>query len=194
MSYTIALVQADFAVELGPDDETLELPWADEAGRLRYYDLKRHPELLRDIEEAQREPALREFLFAMNSAHSTLETAKCDAWASTEISPEEEIFRATHKFGSYVDLFFAEQQARLEFARYEEFAARLTALLKKVPEIPAAAEFLIRRCYYRQIEPAQTGFYITFYLFGYGDDEVQAHQRWVIGMKLLENAIRQAVK
>jgi len=187
-------VQADFAVELGPDDEALDLPWADEGSGLRYYDLKRHPELLLNIEEAQRELALHEFLSAMNAASSILETAKCDAWTSTEINPEEEIFGATHKFGSYVDLLFAEQQARVEFTRHEEFAKRLTALLKKVPEIPAAAELLIRRCYYRQVEQAQTGFYITFYLFGYGDDEAQAHQRWVIGLKLVENAIRQAAK
>jgi hypothetical protein len=35
------------------------------------------------------------------------------------------------------------------------------------------------------------GFYITCYLFGYGDDEPQARQRWAIGLKLVENAIRQ---
>ena len=35
------------------------------------------------------------------------------------------------------------------------------------------------------------GFYITFYLFGYGDDEAQARQRWSIALKLLENVIRQ---
>jgi hypothetical protein len=182
-------VHADFAVELGPDDETLEFPWMDESGRLRYYDLKRHPEQLRHIEEAQREPALKEFLTAINAA-STLETAKCDAWPSTEINGEEEIFGATHKFGSYVDLLFADEQSRLDFATHEDFAQRLTALLRKVPEMPASAEFLIRRCYFRS-EPQQTGFYITLYLFGYGNDEAQAHQRWVIGSKLVENAIRQ---
>jgi hypothetical protein len=183
-------VQADFGVELGPDDETLDLPWADEASGLRYYDLKRHPDLLFNIEEAQREPALREFLAAMNSTSSNFETAKCDAWPSTEIYPEEEIFGATHKFGSYVDLLFTRDDERLNFSKYEELAKQLTVLLKKVPEIPASAEFLIRRCYYRGTK--ETGFFITLYLFGYGADEGQAHQQWVIGMKLVENAIRQA--
>ena len=187
-------MQADFAVELGLDDETLELPWGDETGNLRYYDLKHHPDLLLNIEEAQRERALGEFLSAMNSASSLLETAKCDAWSSTEINPEEDTFSATHKFGSYVDLLFADEQARLKFSHHEEFAKRLTGLLKKAPEIPAAAEFLVRRCDYHQTEPAQMGFYVTFYLFGYGDDEAQAHQRWVIGLKLVENAIRQMTR
>lgn len=184
-------MQADFAVELGADDETLEFPWADESGNFHYYDLKRHPDLLANVEEAQREPALRDFLSTINSAGSVLETAKCDVWASTEINPEEEIFGGAHKFGSYVDLLFAGEQARLDLPRHEAWAQRLTILLKKVPEIPASAEFLIRRCYYHQGQELRTGFYITLYLFGYGEDEAQAHQRWAIALKLVENAIRQ---
>jgi hypothetical protein len=35
------------------------------------------------------------------------------------------------------------------------------------------------------------GFYITFYLFGYGDDEAQARKRWAIGLKVVENIILQ---
>ena len=44
-------MEADFAVELGAEDETLELPWAAEGGP-RYFDLKRQPELLLEIDEA----------------------------------------------------------------------------------------------------------------------------------------------
>ena len=54
-----------------------------------------------------------------------------------------------------------------------------------------AAEFLVRRCHYREKEETHDGFYITFYLFGYGEDEPQAQQRWAIALKLVENAIRQ---
>ena len=100
-------MEADFAVELGADDETLELPWAAEDGGPRYYDLKRQPELLLNIEEASREPELGEFLAAMNRPAGILETAKCDAWPSTEINPEEEIFGAAFKFCSYVDILFS---------------------------------------------------------------------------------------
>lgn len=186
-------MQADFAVELGANDETLEFPWSDESGKLRYYDLKRHPDLLSRIEEARREPALKEFLFTTNSIASVLETAKCDTWQSTEINPEEEIFGGAHKFGSYVDLLFSDEQARLQFPAHEALAQRVSALLKKAPEIPASAEFLIRRCNYHQ-EQLSIGFYITFYVLGYGEDEVQAHKRWAIALKLVENAIRQATR
>lgn len=187
-------MEADFAVELGADDETLELPWAatDNDGGPRYYDLKRQPELLRSIEEAIRVPELGEFLAVMNSPAGVLETAKCDAWWSTEINPEEEIFGAGYKFCSYVDILFSQETLRYSFADHEQFAKRVTQLLKRVPEIPAAAELLIRRCFYHVTDKIQQGFYITFYLFGYGDDEPQARQRWAIALKLVENAIRQA--
>ena len=63
--------------------------------------------------------------------------------------------------------------------------------MKRVPEIPASAEFLIRRCSYHEDQGVRDGFYITFYLFGYGDDQDVARLRWAIGLKLVENAIRQ---
>jgi hypothetical protein len=183
-------VQADFAVELGADDETLEMPWAAEAGGPRYYDLKRHPELLLNVVEAQDAPELRHFLLATNAPAGALETAKCDLWSSTEINPEEEIFGATYKFGSYVDLLFSDMSSRFSFAQHEQMAKLLTGLLQQVPEIPAAAEFLVRRCYYHHEKGIRDGFYITFYLFGYGDGEAQSRQRWALGLKLVENAIR----
>ncbi len=190
-------MQADFAVELGADDETLEMPWAAEAGGPRYYDLKRHPELLPNLEEVVRAPELGEFLSKVNSPRSPLETAKCDVWSSTEINPEEEIFEATHKFGAYVDLFFSDAPSRFSFPQHEQLAERLSNLLQRAPEMAAAAEFLIRRCYYHEQEevPGQEeirdGFYITFYLFGYGKDEGRSRQNWAIGLKLIGNAIRQ---
>jgi hypothetical protein len=184
-------VQADFAVELGADDETLEMPWAAEGGSPRYCDLKRHPELLPNLEEAGRVPELGEFLSKVNSPQSLLETAKCDAWPGTEINPEEEIFEATHKFGSYVDILFSDEPKRFSLPEHEQLAKRITQLLQRAPEVAATAEFLIRRCYYTDEEGIRFGFYITFYLFGYGDDEIQSRRQWAIGLKLVQNAIRQ---
>src|SRR5439155_7033965 len=121
-------VEADFAVELEADDETLEFPWAADADGhcYRYYDLKRHPELLAQVEEAQRVPELGEFLATMNAPSSMLETAKCDAWTSSEISAEEEIFGAACKFGSYVELLFSAEELRFSFAAHEQLVQRLT--------------------------------------------------------------------
>jgi hypothetical protein len=184
-------VEADFAVELGAEDETLELPWNDAETGLRYYDLKRQPELLLNVEEARRVSELGEFLAALNSPSCLLETAKCDVWPSTEINPEEEIFGAPYKFCSYVDLLFSRGDSRFSYAEHEQLVKRMTQLLKRVPEMPAAVELMIRRCFFHVAGWMQDGFYITFYLSGYGDDEVQARQRWTIALKLVENAIRQ---
>jgi hypothetical protein len=184
-------VQADFEVELGSGDETLELPWTAPEGGPRYYDLKRQPELLLQVEESQRVRELAEFLVAANLPDGLFETAKCDAWFTEEMNADDEIFGATGKFGSYIDLLFSDASARFSFAEHEDLVRRLVALLKRVPEIPAAAEFLIRRCYYHEESRIRDGFYITFYLFGYGDDELQARQRWAIALKLTENAVRQ---
>jgi len=124
-------VQVDFAIELGADDETLEFPWvAAEAGP-RYYDLKRHPELLLSIAEASRFSELAEFLSAVNSPTSLFETAKCDAWSSTEMKPEEDIFGATCKFGSYVDLVLSSRDPRVLFSEHEQLVIRPTELLKR---------------------------------------------------------------
>lgn len=183
-------VDADFAVELGANDEALELPWQAPGGP-RYCDLRRRPELLDEIEEARREPALADFLAAVNSPRSLLETAKCDTWFSDELNPEEDVFAAAGKFGSYVDLIFSDVSRRFEFSEHEQFARDVVRLLKRAPEMPAAAELLIRRCYFHESQGVREGFYFTLYLFGYGESESEARQRWRIGLALTGNAIRQ---
>jgi hypothetical protein len=184
-------VEVDFAVELGRDDETLEIPWAAPDGGPRYYNLKREPQTLKHIQEAVRIAELRHFLIAVNSPTSVLESAKCDAWGTTEISPSEEIFGVPWKFGSYVDVLFTDRSARFSFEAHESLVKRLIALLKRVPEIPAAAEFLVRRCYYHEGESVREGFYVTCYLFGFGQDESKARQQWAIALKLVSNAFTQ---
>ncbi|HET8891130.1 MAG TPA: hypothetical protein VFQ41_19660 [Candidatus Angelobacter sp.] len=140
-------MQADFSVELGRDDAALELPWSFADPAVRYYDLKKHPELLREIPEAVAHPELGAFLARINAAGFPLATAKCDAWASREVTPEEEIF-GDRKFVSYVDLIFEDETQRCSFERHEAFAKNLCRLLSQTPEIPAAVELVIRRCYY----------------------------------------------
>jgi hypothetical protein len=186
-------MDADFSVELGAGDETLSVPWASEDGHLRYYDLKRQPEMLLYVNEASGHRELGEFLVTVNAPLSRLQTAKCDAWFTRELNEEEDIYGASCKFASYVDLFFSDDEPRFSLERHEDLARRLATLLGRAPEISAAAEFIIRRCFYQTSgnEDATAGFSITFYLFGYGDDESEARARWGIGLKLVGNAILQ---
>src|ERR1700687_5101417 len=199
-------MDADFSIELGREDPVLDFPWKDSAGKLAYVDLKRHPELMARIEEAEKFPELKEFLRVMNSARSMVETAKCDAWATTELSPEEEVYDASHKFVSYVDVVFSNIDVRQSSLRessllqsslresspaHEQFARKLVELLRRAPQTPSAAEVCVRRCYFGEDGGVREGFYCTLYVSGYGNDSASARQNWGVALKLMGNAIVQ---
>ncbi len=191
-------MDAEFSVELAAGDPTLAVPWSSADAHVRYYDLKRQPDLLLYVEEAMRYPEMAEFLVQINSPGSLLESAKCDAWYSTELSEPEAIYGTAAKFVSYIDVFFTADAPRFSFDDHEQFARRLIKLLGRAPQISAAAEFILRRCYFENAangEPSDVapreGFYFTFYLSGYGDDESDARKRWGIALKLIGNAIMQ---
>jgi hypothetical protein len=188
-------MQADFSVELGADDHCLEMPWASPDGTMRYFNLRAQPELLLAITEAIDNGELAEFLEVLNQRSSIVQTAKCDTWLTNELDPEDEIFGASWKFGSYVDLVFVERERQTALSEHDEFAQALTMLLSKVPDFAASADFVLRRCYYHRPEyPADKsddGYSLTFYLNGYGDDEDDAKKSWSIGLKLVQNAVMQ---
>jgi hypothetical protein len=185
-------MDADYSIELGADDPVLDFPWIDPSGKLAFFDLKRHPDSIVQIGEVQAFPELGEFLRILNSPRSLLETAKCDAWATTELSPEEEIYNASNKFASYVDVVFSETDARLGLPRHELFVKKLVELLRRAPEIPSSAEACVRRCFFDNNRVVQEGFYVTLYTTGDGDDEAHARQNWGVGLKLVGNAAVQA--
>ena len=61
----------------------------------------------------------------------------------------------------------------------------------------AAAEFVIRRCYYHgdgRQDDSVGGFSITAYVTGYGDTQEEALQHWGIALKLLQHALVQICK
>jgi len=184
-------MDADFSIELGHDDPLLDFPWTDPSGELAYLDLKRHPELLSKLAETRKFPELAEFLRSINSPRSPFESAKCDAWTTNELSAEEEIFAAAHKFSSYVDLVYSNVEQRQSFDFHEGFARELTNLLRRAPEMRASAEISVRRCFFGQRGEAREGFYFTLYVNGFGEDEEFARKNWEIGLKLVGNAILQ---
>jgi hypothetical protein len=184
-------MDADFSIELGGEDPVLDFPWTDGGGKVAYFDLKRHPELIARVAEAETFPELREFLRTLNSPHSMVESAKCDTWDTSELSAEEDVYGAAHKFASYVDLVFSDIDRRLSFACHEQFTQRLTELLRRAPEIPAAVELCVRRCYFGGTGEPREGFFCTVYVSGYGSDEASARRNWGVGLNLTGNAVRQ---
>jgi hypothetical protein len=116
-------------------------------------------------------------------------------WFSEDLSEAEEIYEADYKVGSYVDLLFAEEnaEARYSFFRHEDLARSLARLIPDASEVNASAEFIVRRCYYHQpgTEETISGFYLTFYLFGYGNDEDEAQQMWASALSITAGNILQ---
>ena len=191
-------MHADYSVELGPDDDVLEIPWSSPNGSLRYYDLRLHPELIDEIAEAVANPALKEFLVAVNG-HSAWSSAKCDVWYSEELNPEEDIYGGRCKFGSYVDLVLADQprvipDGRPPFEAHERLLKRLVQMVEKAPEIPASTEFILRRCYLHRVGSVDEGFYVTLYVFGYGADAGEARRRWADALNIVQNPVLQVSK
>lgn len=187
-------MQADYSVELGADDPALEVPWQSDDSSVRYFNLKRSPDLVLNIAEAREHPELSAFLSRINAPDFPLETAKCDAWASRELFPAEEIFGAACKFVSYVDLIFSDDASRLSMDKHNALAQEICNLLKRAPEMAASAEFVVRHCHYHEgdnQDHSRLGFCLTAYVTGYGDSEEEARQRWTIALKLLQHALVQ---
>jgi hypothetical protein len=184
-------MDADFSIELGREDPVLDFPWKDPAGTLFYFDLKRRPELMVSIAEVEMFPELGGFLRTVNSAQSVVESAKCDAWETADLCKEEEIYGASHKLGSYVDVVFSDIDSRLSLAVHEQFARKLVELLQRAPETPSAAEVCVRRCYFGVDSDVREGFYCTLYVSGYGNDNAGAGQNWGVALKLMGSAIVQ---
>lgn len=184
-------MQADFSIECGADDECLEIPWSSEDGALRYVDLKQNPALIADLDEARHFPDIADFLRITNSPGSAFQTAKCDAGFTQELTVEDEPFGTSGKFGSYVDVLFASPVARRSLEQNEACVGNLVRLLQRAPEMPASAEFLVRRCFFGVDRTDVDGFYMTCYVFGYSDNEEEARKHWGIALRLLGSALVQ---
>jgi hypothetical protein len=181
----------EWNVELAAEDPRLEIPWRSNDGSLRYLDLKHQPELLLEVPEACASSHIGAFLDWANSAASPLETAKCDLWFTNEITAEEEIFGEPFKFGSYIDLVFASEDF-FSFSKHEAFVQKLARLLRQAPDMSASADFIVRRCIdSREQHAPKEGFYITFYLHGFGEDEADARSHWAIALKTVQHAMMQ---
>ena len=182
-------MQVDFSVELGRDDPTLEIPWSSPDGVILYQNVKLNPGALEQIPEAADYPELRQFLAEINAPGSKLESAKCDVWSTTEISPEEEIFGEPWKFASYVDLLFTSLAPRESFQYHEQFLKALTAALTTTCDTPALVDFVLRRCFTHDGEAVRNGFYFTSYIFGYGPSESRARENWSTALARVAQAL-----
>jgi hypothetical protein len=195
-------MDADWSVELGADDPTLDFPWQQDSN-LAYFDLKHHPELLDSVAEVVRFPELRAALAALNGSMSAIETAKCDAWCDNDISTAEEIYGGSSRFGSYIDVLFSDNR-RFAFEPHEALVkngARLVANgdFDDNASDAAAAEFVVRRSRFHDGNPTpveedeshlnwRSGFYMTLYVVGYGANDKDARKNWAAALDISAKA------
>ena len=180
-----ALMDADWSVELGRNDPALEFPWTSADGSRRYVDLLQSAESIGGIPEAEQYPELAECLRVLNTPDSPWRTVKCDVWIERELDEAEQIYEATLKFCSYVDLIVRDVRKRFSFERHERFVKLAAQQLSDNDDQPVSCEFSVRRCWYHDEKPGadlSPGFYVTFCLFGYGNDEAEARVRWARGL------------
>jgi len=189
-------MEADDAVELGPDAPALELPWQDPEGRWNYHDLRggagaAGTEQRRGIDripEARRFPPLRNFLIQVNSPPSMWETAKCGVLPEKAV-PSENPFNAAFAHNCYIDLVltteFAAQRAELELHR--RLAKELATALSAHEALEAIAEAVVRRCYFHKKtdpEESDAGYSLTLFLSGYGGSAEKAAENLKAAMEL----------
>src|SRR5271156_6145728 len=119
-------MEADWAVEVGADLPSIDVPWEG------FVDLRRNPDAVVDIEEAIGYSALRQALIALNSSDSPVFTSKCDVWtlAASKIDPDEfgaQAADATTGCASYIDMVLRDRE-RLSSFDFQERQVRDLAL------------------------------------------------------------------
>jgi hypothetical protein len=197
-------MDADWSVELGADDPALEFPWTALDGSQRFVDLLQHPDAAREIPEALQFPELGKVLRAVNTPSGFWLTAKCDVWLDDELGEAEAIYEARLKFCSYVDLIARDGGARFSFEHHEAWVKGAARALSSDEEDKTACEFIVRRCWYHpeahirppasaaavaQDDELAAGFYVTFYLFGYGNIGAHARIRWADGLRRVTTVV-----
>jgi len=179
-------MDADWSVELGADDPALEIPWSSPDGSQRYIDLSQDLEALAEIPEAMQYPQLSGFLVLINGRSSPWLSAKCHVWLDDELGEAEQIYDAKLKMCSYIDLIRRDESERFSFEQHEQWVKLATWRLHRQPKQSMACELTVRRCWYhagsRADEDSIPGFYVTVYVFGYGNGEAQAQASWAAGL------------
>ncbi len=176
---------SEWSAECGPDDPVLVVPWSDPGGSLRWIDLRRDPDALDEIAEADEHPALLAALRALNGTRSPVFTAKCDAWSMDanelpatrdDLLLEAEV--AAAGFTSYIDLLWRDRAIFTSRHRMEGVLYRAERLTADLPHALAKLEWTLRPAVTDLDDAVAEGFSVTLYVKAVGVDAAEATLRW----------------
>ena len=193
-------MEADDAVELGPEAPALEVPWQDPEGRWNYVDLRggagaTGPDWDRNLKrgidripETRQFPPLRRFLLEVNSPPSVWQTAKCGVLPEKAVGSENP-YNAAFAHNSYIDVVLAEDfaQRRSELELHRQLAKELATLLSAHESLEAQSEIVVRRCYFHKSaspEESDAGYCLTLFLAGYGESAAKAAESLKIALEM----------
>ena len=191
-------MEADWAVEIGAGSPVIETLWTG------FVDLQSSPQRIREIEEAQRLPALAQTLLQINhpeaaqpsatpQTRSRFWTAKCDLWQPEDCDPFEldaTPEEAVVALACYIDLLprsdrlFADP-VFAEWTIAESTARAIVHRLRTFSLICARADLVVRSATAGPVE----GFGITAYLTACGADLVAAQSTLAAALAVLVQAL-----
>ena len=183
-------MRIEITQELDAADPSLEIPWAGSCrSDLQYVDLKRHPKRIAKLPECRKFPPLSAVLRRINGARSGLRTAKCDAWTTRNLSPDERLdFNLPCKAGSYIDVVLDGLRSRTRLDTHRHFAERLAKGLAGI-RVRGQMDIIIRRCLFHPRE--EWGYALTFFVHGYGETRSEAISEWSSALSSLGDALIQ---
>lgn len=183
-------VRVDVIRALDSTDPTLEIPWASPTNLdLHYIDLRACPQQIHQLEECRKYPALAALLRKVNAADTSLRTAKCDIWVTTELAEDERLeFKLPCKVGSYVDLVFDRGDWNSRLEPYLHLGNELSRRLDQV-QLQAQLEACVRRCLFHPEE--RWGYSLTLFTHAYGASPHEAEEAWQRALRALGNALAQ---
>jgi len=187
-------MQSDWTVACTADDPEVVIPWAGKDPSLRFVDLRRSPEALREIPEATEYPCVAAALRRWNQPDTSLFTAKCDVWSyPAKLFDAEDLPEFAFARGSYIDLLPADAATFASFEACERQLRAWTEVSRSI-ELPACrCEWTLRPARIFSglplplptINQSRNGFATTLYTWGYGDSPESAAIAWDAALRAL---------
>jgi hypothetical protein len=190
---------SEWNAECAADAPTVVVPWADAQSAAHFVDLRTNPYDIAEIAEAELHPTLGRALRSLNATRSPFLTAKCDAWAMTEMEHGDTLQALRlelmlsddeqYGFGSYIDLLWRERSVFASAHQQQDRLDRIVRRAQKLPHAEAALECVLRPALLDLNKPLE-GYAVTLYVTAIGPEAAIAHRRWELALEDVVELLR----